>query len=456
VDGSFSIDPLQRSLPAWFDDAKLGMFIHWLPASIPAFAPVGEVPIDWTLPESWSESPYSESYSDMMLMPGSSAARYHAEHYGDLPFEAFVDRFRELISLWDPEPWADLAERAGARYVVLVTKSDDGFLLWPSAHPHPRLQARQAQRDVVGELAASVRARGIRFGVYYSGWDSTFSQGPLPITSLEELAAAYPRSEEYAAYAEAHWRELVERYHPSVLWCDFGYPENAETSTDDFFRWYFQQVPDGVVNDRFDDNEGTDDRRSYRDYRTYEYKRDFSNAVQDIKWEATRGIGYSFAYNRQETDATYLSATELLRQFVDIVARGGNLLLNMGPTGAGRVPWAQAQRFQAFGWWLRRYGSAIYGTRRWDRPTGATGDGLDVRFTASDDAVHAIVLGTPPESAVELDVRPAAGAQIRIEGTHTMLSWETTNHGVRVQLPEPPDEQPAIAFVLTPRAAVSP
>lgn len=452
-------DPLtNRRLPAWFDDVKLGIFIHWTAASIPAYAPVPEdgiwpLPGGWDNPTSWTESPYAEAYQDSMAFPDNSTARYHAEHHPGVAYEDFVYRWRELLARWDPAPWAELFERAGAGYVVVTTKIEDGFLLWPSSHPNPRLKDWQSERDVLGELNDALKARGIRLGFYYSGLDFTFSETPLPMMDMETEAAAFPRSKEYADLAEAHWRELIERYKPSVLWSDFGHPENADTTTDDLFRWYYGQVPDGVVNDRFDENR-LDGYRSHRDFKTYEYKRDFSNATQEIKWEANRGMGFSYGYNRQETDAHYSSSTLLIRELSDLVARGGNFLLNVGPTATGEIPWQQAQRLVEIGWWLRRYGTAIYGTRRWDRPTGTTGDGSGVRFTASGDAVHAIVLGCPTEAQIELDVRLEPEAEVFLEDQPGALRWEPTDHGVRIELPEPPDEQPAVAFRLSPKTAV--
>src|SRR3546814_6823332 len=95
--------------------------------------------------------------------------------------------------------------------------------------------------------------------------------------------------------------------------------------------------------------------------------------------------------------------------FVDIVAHGGNLLLNVGPTGDGVVPFAQAQRLLALGWWLRTNGDAIFGTRPWTRHEGKTGEGHDVRFTTKDDSLFAIIQGTPTSAVVELDVTPPAG-----------------------------------------------
>jgi alpha-L-fucosidase len=453
-------DLAARTLPAWFDDAKFGITICWSAATIASYAPLPEngvwppgQPNWWDDPAIASRLPYAEEYQDSVAFPDSPSARYHRAHFGDLPYTAFPPIWQRLHGRWDPEEWAELAELAGARYVTVYAKLGDGYLLWPSRHPHPRREGWQAERDIVGELNEALTSRGIRLGVYYCGFDWSFSDGQPPAFSPEELAAVFPRSEEFADYSEAHWRELVERYRPAILWADGGYPANARTQPDDLFSWYYEQVPDGVVNDRFD--EFTDgDRTSHRDFKTYEYKRDFSNAVQDIKWEANRGLGFSFGYNRQEIDEHYTAPADLIRELVDIVARGGNFAPTIGPTATGQIPWLQAQRLLAIGWWLGRYGGAIYGTRRWDRPAGSTLDGLEVRFTASADAVHAIVLGTPAEAWVELDVGLSEAVDVTLEDRTDPLPWTPTDRGVRIELPEPPDEQPAIALRLSPRQAV--
>ena len=205
------------------------------------------------------DNPYVEWYQNSLAIEGSPAALHHAEHHGDLPYEAFVEQFRANLEGWDPEPWADLFATAGARYVVLVTKHHDGFCLWPTAHPNPHRSGWHSERDVVGELAGAVRARGMRFGTYYSGGlDWTF--GGTPITDLRSLIAAIPQDETYLAYADAHWRELVERYEPCVLWNDIGYPAAADL--EGLFEWYLDRVPDGVVNNRFDMIRQTSGQRS--------------------------------------------------------------------------------------------------------------------------------------------------------------------------------------------------
>src|SRR4051794_38724408 len=212
---------MERTLPAWFDDAKLGIFVHWTAASVPAFAPLTDDPFSLAEVYGWehamAHSPYVEWYQNSLSIEGSPVAEHHKAVYGDLPYDAFVATFLAGLSGWQPDPWAELFASAGAKYVVLVTKHHDGVLLWPSETTNPSHGTSwQAGRDVVGELAGAVRDRGMRFGTYYSGGlDWTF--GGLPMSDFHRMFAAIPQDDDYVRYADAHWHELIERYEPCVL-----------------------------------------------------------------------------------------------------------------------------------------------------------------------------------------------------------------------------------------------
>jgi alpha-L-fucosidase len=443
------MQPGTRPLPTWFDDAKLGIFVHWTAAAVPAYAPVTDSPFDLASGGGgWEEamrcSPYVEWYQNSVAIEGSPAQRHHLEHYGEAPYDDFVAQFLAGHGGWQPEPWADLFEAAGARYVVLVTKHHDGVLLWPSDTPNPHRAHWASDRDLVGDLAGAVRARGLRFGTYYSGGlDWTF--GGLPITDLPSMFGAIPQSPDYLAYADAHYAELIERYRPDVLWNDIGYPAAADL--DGLFERYYAAVPDGVVNNRFDWMAQSSGSR-HCDFVTPEYS---TTGDPNRKWEATRGIGTSFGYNREEGDATYLAPDELVRMFIDVVAHGGNLLLNVGPTGDGTIPWAQAQRLLALGWWLRTNGEAIFGSRPGPEPDGRTADGLEVRWTQRDGASYAIVMGTPASATVELaGVHVAPGSAVHLLGHDAALAWSGDPGGTRVELPGRPAEGPAITLRIAP------
>jgi alpha-L-fucosidase len=373
---------------------------------------------------------------------------HHREVYGDLGYEAFVRQCLENLRGWSADPWAELFALAGASYVVFVTKHHDGVVLWPSevANPHRPDGDWGADRDVVGELAQAVRSRGMRFGTYYSGGlDWTF--GGLPIPDFRAMIMAIPQSDEYLAYADAHWRELIARYEPCVLWNDIGYPSAADLPK--LFDDYWAVVPDGVVNNRFDFMRQTSGD-VHCDFITPEYST--SAPPGGRKWESTRGLGTSFGYNRFEPDSSYMTATEIVHQLVDVVARGGNLLLNVGPASDGSVPWVQAERLLAAGWWLRTNGGAVYGSRPWTRPEGVTDDGVPVRFTVgADGALYAILLGTPSTRSVELrDVTVVDSAAVRLLGFEDDVPWSKAGDGIRVELPEIPVASPAPVLRIEP------
>ncbi|MBB4660507.1 alpha-L-fucosidase [Conexibacter arvalis] len=449
--------PAGPPLPSWYDDAKLGIFIHWNAAAIPAFAPLTapdltfdpQTPL-WRQRQQWRLMPYAEMYENAMLVPGSETQRFHAETYGERSYAAFAEEFRtRSIPAWEAEPWAELFASAGARYVVLTTKTEDGFLLWPSDRPHPRKPAWQSERDVVGELAGAVRAAGMRFGTYYCG-GLDWSFGGLPIVDTASMHAALRAAPGYPEYARAHWDELVDRYAPSVLWND--YCAVAMPELEGFLDAYRRRVPDGVVNDRFDIPRQSDGRL-HADFVTLEYAE--VDGPADRKWEACRGIGTSFGYNRLEDDRTYLDAAALVHLLADVVAGGGNLLLNVGPDGAGRIPPAQAERLRALGAWLAVNGEAIHGTRRWQRARGVTNEGVGVRYTRSADAVHAIVLGPTRRAAVDLDVELAPGAQVTRAGGGGPLAWTRSPHGTCVELPAAQREEAGFSLRIAPAGAVA-
>jgi alpha-L-fucosidase len=245
----------QHPVPAWFNDAKLGIFVHWGAYSVPGWAVRSEgSQFEQAAAKGWeyafAHNPYAEWYLNTLSIDGSPTATYHAATFGEgFSYDGFSPIFNSAMRGWDPAAWAALFAAAGARYVVPGTKHHDGFLMWPSRHPNPFKQDWHAERDLIGELATAVRAHGMRYGLYYSGGlDWTF-QG-LPIRNLPEMFAAIPQRDDYVRYVDAHWRELIERYEPAVLWNDIGYPGAAHS--EQLFADYYNRAPDGLVNNRFD------------------------------------------------------------------------------------------------------------------------------------------------------------------------------------------------------------
>jgi alpha-L-fucosidase len=365
-----------RACPDWFRAPQLGVFIHWGMFAVPAFAPRGKSITDLFLQDfdnAFARAPYAEWYWNAMRVPGSETAAHHAATYGGArPYEAFRDEFERAARAFDANAWADLFASAGARYVVFVTKHHDGYCLWPSDVKNPHAPGWASERDYVGELAAAVRARAMRFGLYYSGGlDWTFRH--VPISNFGDLFACVPTDGAYRAYAAAQLRELIAHYEPSVLWNDIAWPDDRDVPA--LFADYYAAVPDGVVNDRWMGQsalfhalrapaaragfnaavaarirevgfEAASAPPPHCDFRCVEYS---GAAYADQKWECTRGLGLAFGYNANERTDDYMTGDELLKLYRDTTARGGNLLINVGPRADGSIPEVQREPLLALG-----------------------------------------------------------------------------------------------------------
>ncbi len=455
----------QHPLPEWYHNAKLGIFIHWGLFSVPAWAPLtGEI-AEIAATQGWDtffrENPYAEWYLNSLRVEGSPTHRHHLKTYGaNFLYDEFVPQFNQASEAWNPDAWASLFEQIGARYVVLVTKHHDGFLLWPSRRPHPFKPNYHASRDIVGELAAAVRRRGLRMGCYYSG-GLDWSFNPTPITTRNAVYSTIVQTPEFIQYVDDHWHELIDRYQTDLLWNDIGYPLNAPALQ--LFADYYNTIPTGVINDRFGqvtsmgDPTGpeevvTNPEGIYYDFTTPEYSG--YDHITPYKWESTRGIGYSFGYNQLEGAASYLSADKAVRLFVDIVSKNGNFLLNVGPMADGTIPELQRQCLTGLGDWLRVNGEAVFDTRPWLRPDGQTTTGIPVRYTQKDGAVYAILLDTPPGEQVTITQFPVnAAANVYLLGQPQPLAWRQDGPDLSLQLPHLPAPAGAYAFKITQAAA---
>lgn len=385
------------TVPDWYRDAKLGVFIHWGIFSLPAWAEPhdGRVPVE----DGYARHRYAEWYGNTVRIPGSPCRAQHVERFGEgTTYEDLADRWRP--DGFDADAMIEAVLRSGARYVVPVTKHHDGFCLWDTATTGFNAARRGPRRDLIRQLADATRAAGARFGVYFSGaLDWHVSDFP-PIQSDRELFLLRRNDEAFARYAAAQLIELIDQFEPSVLWNDIEWPDGGKGS-DDFgvaalWRRYLSKVPDGVVNDRWGVPAHGHLTREYSDV----------EGVQSKVWESTRGLGLSFGYNAEEDASHSLDATELIRYFVDVVAKNGNLLINVGPRANGSVPELQQQALDGLGAWLKINGAAVFGTRPWLR----SGDG-DVRYTHAKDTLYLHCLA-PGAGELRLPAERAAAESV--------------------------------------------
>lgn len=323
----------QRGYPQWFSDAKLGIFIHWGVYSVPAYA---------------SKEGYAEWYY-RGLMTNDDRQAFQERIYGkNFHYEDFVPMFKG--ELWNPNEWAELFKKSGAKYVLLVSKHHDGYCLWPSQYaPGWNSVETGPHRDICGELTEAVRKQGLKMGFYYS----------LPEWKSDIHRWYVDPDDSIAEYVDTHMipqlKELISNYKPTILFTDGEWRNNAEQwHAIELISWYYNIVGDeAIVNDRWGDGQ-------QHGFRTPEYSAGIT--LTDRPWAECRGLGRSFGLNRNEPLENYMSSEELIRHFCVLVAAGGGMTLNVGPAADGKIPLLQQERLLDLGEWLRINGDAIYGT----------------------------------------------------------------------------------------------
>jgi len=289
-----------RPTPSWWIDAKFGIFIHWGVYAVPAWSVRGE---------------YSEWYWNRIT--GDKAKngpwwQYHAKTYGeDFPYAEFAQRFK--AELYDPNQWADVFLRSGAKYVVLTSKHHDGYCMWPSqeanrdwGRPWNSVDIGPG-RDLLGELTTAVRAKGLRMGIYYSLYE-WYNPVWLADRALFVRKHMFPQ-----------FKDVVTRYGPEVIFSDGEWDmPSKDWHSEELLAWLFNESPvkdSVVVNDRW----GGDCRHKHGGYFTTEYGAGLASGQHP--WEENRGMGYSYGYSRTEPLEDYRSARELILMLIDIVSR---------------------------------------------------------------------------------------------------------------------------------------
>lgn len=420
-----------RSVPEWFEEARFGIFIHWGVYSVPS----------WRALDPKRYGSYAEwYYARVMDNRENGGYEFHRKNYGeDFEYRDFGPFFR--AELFDPDAWAGLFKRSGAKYVVLTSKHHDGFCLWPTDNPHKRGWNSGdvgPYRDLLGDLAESVRKAGLRMGVYYSipDWES------IPKNAEGEYHINKKYVEKYGLEPENYAREvcipqlyeLVEKFKPSLIFSDAGewlYDEDF-WQTREFLAWLYSESPvkdEVVVNDRW--CRGMPGKHG--DYYSSEYK-DAEGLPGEHPWEESRGIGGSYGYNRAENLEDYNTSEELVHELIDIVSRGGNLLLNVGPTADGRIPVIMQQRLSDIGKWLDVNGEAIYATRKAAEIKELNGD-PDIFFTQNGNSFNCIITSWKEERFAVNIPDNIKITDVQLLGNNEVLQWEQQKGKLFIQLP---------------------
>ena len=431
----------ERPIPQWYADAKLGIFVHWGPYSVPAWAePIGEL---GTIEMGYwfQHNPYAEWYYNTIRVPGSPAAEHQREEFDGAPYDDFIDAWQP--DDFDPAEFMALVKSTGARYFIPTTKHHDGVTLWDAPGTGDRNTVRRGpKRDLVKDFADAARAEDIRFGVYYSG-GLDWHYSDLPPIVGDELISTRPTDLGYATYAYKQVEDLIKRYSPDVLWGDIEWPDAGKplgpVSMANLFDKFYAAAPDGVSNDRW----GT----THWDFRTSEYQNGLS--VEGTGgWENCRGIGYSFGHNRLEDESHMLSGPDAVKHFVDVVSRGGNLLLNVGLTARGTVPDLQRKTLEHLGAWNDVNGSAVFGSTTLEASIAAPQDEPWVRWTRTGETANAFVDATGEVTLTGVSDQVDAASARLADGSP--IAAVRDGGTVRLTLPEPELAGPTlVSFDLT-------
>jgi len=452
-----------RPNPAWFDDDKIGIFIHWSVFSVPAVA--------WVYPDKrygfGGHSCWYGMYIDRLypLSPPEQAKleAFHRKTYGDVPFKALAPLFK--AEAFDPDQWAELFKRSGARYAFLTSNFHDGYCLWPSPYNRGWNSADVGpKRDLLGDFSKAMRGAGLRAGFYYSLGEFNH---PLYLKAKRPGGDLKPFVRDHM---QPQLREAVARYRPSLVYFDgeWEFPLDSFEMRE-FLAWLYNDSPckdDVVLNDRF----GRGSRGKHGG--VYCSEAGVRESGTDHKWCEDRPISRgNWSYNRLERLEDYLSRRDLIHLLVETVALGGNLHLDVSPCADGTIPMLQQERLVEMGEWLKINGEAIYGTKRWIVPhEGPMVESVNPRldknwewtetrerpmvfYTRKGETVYAICLAWPGK-VLKLDSPiPTPEAQVRMPGCSQPLDWKPGEKGMVIQVPAMPDREipcrDAWAFKLT-------
>lgn len=423
----------QRKLPEWFSDAKFGIFITWGIYSVPAWRK-----IDTTN----RYASYAEwYYARVMDNKANGGYDFHRKNYGEnFDYHDFAPMFK--AELWDPEFWAKTIKDAGAKYVIFTAKFCDGFTMWKTNNIHKQnwnAVAVGPKRDIVGELTDAVKKNGLKMGLYYSipEWESI----PRKADSSEYFIEK-KHTDKYgikpAIYVDEIFvpeiKEMVLNYKPSLIFSDAGEWTFDDTfwKTREMLSWLYMESPvkdEIVTNDRW--CKGMPGKHG--DYFSSEYK-DASDTVLNKKyWEESRGMGGSYGLNRAENLENYRSSGELITEFIDIVSRGGNLALNIGPSADGCIPVIMQQRLRDIGDWLKVNGEGIYGTHKGSITKEQSG-GQPVYYTQKGGSTYAFFTQWT-KSPLVLSLPAGKVSKVSLLGYKEQLKWQVKGYKLEVVLP---------------------
>ncbi|XP_067044468.1 alpha-L-fucosidase-like [Acropora muricata] len=418
--GGIRYEPTWESLdsrpnPVWYDEAKIGIFMHWGVYSVPSFGSSNLAEWFWWC---WQGSKNKDCIDFMKknYRPGFS--------YAD-----FAPMFK--AEFFNPDEWADLIARSGAKYFLLTSKHHEGWTNWRSnVSWNWNSVDNGPHRDLVGELAASIRSRtNVTFGLYYSLFEWFH---PM---YLADKANHFETQNYVNKIMLPQLYEVVTKYKPEYIWSD-GEWEAKDTywRSKEFLAWLYNDSPvkDTVlVNDRW----GVGDRCKHGGSFTCDDRYN-PGKLLGHKWEDAMTVDKnSWGYRRNTVLSDFLTMDDLTSILASVVSCGGNMVMNIGPTADGRIDPIFQERLTQMGDWLKVNGEAIYASKPWRAQNDTK---PDVWYTSKEGAVYAIALEWPSSGVLTLTLPiPSSSTSVTMLGLPDVdLPWKAMpgKSGIMVML----------------------
>ncbi len=481
--------------PEWFKDAKFGIYFHWGVYSVPAFGNE-HYPRTMYGPLNGKRPVKNEQKRNYNLGVGFQTFReyyFHLKKYGeprDFEYHDLVPLF--TARCFDAEAWADLFFLSGARFAGPVAEHHDGYAMWDSTWTPWNAMDTGPRRDVVGEMEKAIRKRNMKFITtfhharsgrypegsdeknkrkwYYYGREKYFERVDPDHVDRADVQKMYGTMpwEEFLAMWNGKLEEVVDRYHPDLIWFDSWLDRIPEANRKAFAAYYLnaaarrnQEVVITYKQEDLPQNVGVVDFEKGRMDELTDYTWLTDDTISAGQWTQTGSWSYT-----EELDIK--SSKELLHTLIDIVSKNGNLLLNISPTAEGIIPEAQKQSLLGMGRWLRANGEAIFGTRpfvvygegpkrmassgHFVQMTGAYNE-ENIRFTTKGNTVYAIQMGWPG-SKKEVLIGSFAKANrgnlevkaVSVVDSPEKIDWKLTDQGLVITSPFKASNKIAICY----------